>query len=184
MDSSRISVRYAKAVYEFALEKKEETRLYGEMKLLSSHFFAFKSMSKVMEDPTIPASEKEKILITAGGGGSVSESYKKLLKLIIDHKREKYSLFIALMYQTWYRKQKGVVITKLTTTDKISEKVQQDIIRLVANETQEIVDLETYTDPDIIGGFVLELNDKQLDASIKSQLIKMKQELIEGKLKK
>ncbi len=181
MDSSRISVRYAKAAYEFALENEEETRLYENMKLLSSHFFAFKMMSKVMEDPTIPASEKEKILTTAGGGNSVCESYKKLLKLIIDHKREKYTLFIALMYQTWYRKQKRVVITKLTTTDKLSDEVQQKIVRLVADETKETVDLETIIDPDIIGGFVLELDDEQLDASVRSQLMRMKQELIDGK---
>ena len=182
MDSSRISTRYAKAVYEFALEHKEETRLYEEMKLLSSQFFAFKMMSKVMENPTIPVGEKEKILITAGGGNSVSESYKKLLKLIIDNKREKYVLFIALMYQTWYRKQKGIVISKLTTVDEISDEAQQKIIRLISDETKKNVNLETVIDTDIIGGFVLELDDKQLNASIKNQLVKLKQELINNKV--
>ena len=182
MDSSRISIRYAKAVYEFASEHKEETRLYEEMKLLSSQFFAFKMMSKVMENPTIPASEKEKILITAGGGSAVSESYKKLLKLIIDQKRENYVLSIALMYQTWYRKQKNIVISKLTTVDTVSDEVQQKIIQLISDETKKTVSLETATDPDIIGGFVLELDDKQLNASIKNQLMKLKQELINKKV--
>ena len=182
MDSSRISIRYAKAVYEFALENKEETRLYDEMKLLSSQFLAFKMMSKVMENPTISAGEKEKILITAGGGNSVSESYKKLLKLIIDNKREKYVLFIALMYQNWYRKQKKIIISKLTTVDTISDEAQQKIIQLVSDETKKNVSLETAIDPDIIGGFVLELDDKQLNASIKNQLMKLKQELINSKV--
>ncbi|MDR3061478.1 MAG: F0F1 ATP synthase subunit delta [Dysgonamonadaceae bacterium] len=177
MDSSRISIRYARAAYEFALERGEETRLYEDMKMLSKHFFYFRSMSRVMENPTISSKEKEKILITAGGA-SPSESYKKLIELIIENKREKYGLFIALMYQNWYRKQKGVVITKLITTEGVPEEVKQKIIRLVAEETKENVDLETVTDPDIIGGFILELEDKRLDAGIRHQLNQLKQQLI------
>jgi F-type H+-transporting ATPase subunit delta len=184
MDSSRISIRYAKAAYEFALENKEETRLYEEIKLLSSQFFAFKLMSKVMEDPTVSASEKEKILLTAGGGDSVSESYKKLLKLIVDNRRERYALFIALMYQNWYRKQKGIVVTKLTTAGTIPDEMKQKIIRIVVDKTKEEVDLQSVINPDIIGGFVLELDDKQLDASIRNQLVKIKQELINNKISK
>ncbi|GHU92290.1 ATP synthase subunit delta [Bacteroidia bacterium] len=176
MDSSRISVRYAKAAYEFALERGEETRLYEDMKRLSNHFFSFASMSRVMEDPTVSSKEKEKILITAGGA-SVSESYKKLIRLIIENKREKYGLFIALMYQTWYRKRKGVVITKLITTGGVSEEIKQKVIRMVAEETKENVDLETIKDPDIIGGFILELEDERLDASVKYQLNQLKQQL-------
>lgn len=176
MDSSRISIRYARAAYEFALEKGEETRLYEDMKMLSKHFFSFALMSRVMDDPTISSKEKEKILITAGGA-SVSESYKKLVRLIIENKREKYGLFIALMYQTWYRKQKGVVLTKLITTEGVSEEIKQKVIRMVAEETKENVDLETIKDPDIIGGFVLELEDERLDASVKYQLNQLKQQL-------
>ncbi|MDR1371390.1 MAG: F0F1 ATP synthase subunit delta [Dysgonamonadaceae bacterium] len=184
MDSSRISIRYAKAAYEFALENKEETRLYEEMKLLSSHFFAFKLMSRVMENPTVPTAEKEKILITAGGGDAASESYKKLLKLIVGNKRERYVLFIALMYQNWYRKQRGIVVTKLTTTHVISDEIKEKIVRMIAEEAKGDVDLQTVINPDIIGGFVLELDDKQLDASIRSQLVKMKQELVNNNLLK
>lgn len=177
MDSSRISTRYAKAVYEFALEKNEETRLYHELKTLQRSFLTFRSMFKVMDDPTISPKEKEKILITAGGI-SVSESYKKLLELIIENKRQAYAFFIALMYQNWYRKQKGIVLTKLTTTDAISEEVMRRIVQLVADETKQTVDLESVIDPEIIGGFILELEDKQLDASIKHQLNQLKYQLM------
>jgi F-type H+-transporting ATPase subunit delta len=97
--------------------------------------------------------------------------------LIIENRREKYGLFIALMYQTWYRKQKGVVITKLITTGDVSEEIKQKIIRMVTEGTKENVDLQTVKDPDIIGGFVLELEDERLDASVKYQLNQLKQQL-------
>ncbi len=178
MDANRISVRYAKAVYEFALEKGEESRLYEEMKVLEGHFKTFQSMKGALDDPTISIEEKEKVLITAAGI-SVSESYKRLLALILEHKRENYIYPIALMYQVYYRKQKGIVITKLTTSDAVSSEIKEKISNIVADETKEKVDMISITDPSIIGGFVLELEDKRLDASVKNQLIKMKQQLIE-----
>ncbi len=180
MNLSRISSRYAKAAYEFAVEKQEETQLYEEMKLLEEHFLAHKAMFRVMEDPTISAKEKEKILITAGGI-SVSDSYKKLFELILANKREGYVFSIALMYQNTYRKQKRVVNTKLITTEAVSEEMKQRIIQVVENETKEKVDLDTVIDPDIIGGFLLELEDKRLDASIRHQLNQLKQQLINSR---
>ncbi len=177
MDSSRISIRYAKAAYEFALERGEDKRLYEEMKVLEMSFSSLRVMHRILQDPTVKAAEKMKILITAAGN-DVSESYRKLLELVIGNKRESYMFSIALMFQKWYRKQKGIVITKLITTEPVSDEVKQEIVRVVADEIHKDVDLVAITDPDIIGGFVLEMEDKRLDTSIRYQLNQLKQKFI------
>ena len=44
-------------------------------------------------------------------------------------------------------------------------------------------DKRTKVNPDILGGLVLRLDDKQYDASIATQLKKVKQALLESELK-
>lgn len=178
MDTGRISARYAKAAYEVALQKGEETRLYEEMKILSDNFSSFKSLHKVMEDPTVAVEEKKKLLITAGGI-SVSDSYKSLIDLIAENKREPYARFIALMYLSYYRKEKSIVIGRLITAQPATVETENRLRELITRNAKIEVDFISKINPDIIGGFILELESNQLDASVKTQLNKLRMQLIE-----
>ncbi len=176
MDTGRISARYAKAAYEVALQKGEETRLYEEMKMLASGFSSYKQLSKVMENPTISIDRKKELLITAAGI-SVSDSFKKLIDLIAENRRESYVHSIALMYQSYYRKEKNIIIGQLITAQSVTEEEKSKLSKLIARISKKDVDFITRTDPSIIGGFILELESNQLDASVRNQLNKLKMEL-------
>ena len=176
MDTGRISTRYAKALYAYAAKLKEEDVLFEKMKFLSGSFAAHKSLQKVMEDLTVSAEDKQKLLTTAGGN-SVCKSYDSLLDLLAKNRRESYAQMITLSYQKIYKKEKGIITGKLTTVNPAGEKIMQKLKTLIAGEKYE-VDFITRIDPKIIGGFVLDVDFNQLDASIKSQLDKVKMQLI------
>ena len=176
MDTGRISTRYAKALYVYAAELKEEDVLFAKMKALSESFATHKSLQKVMEDPTISAGDKQKLLTTAGGN-FVCKSYDGLLNLLAKNRRESYALMIALSCQKIYRKEKGIITGKLTTVNPADDKVIQKLKTLIAGENYS-VDFITKTDPEIIGGFVLDVDFNQLDAGVKSQLNKIKMQFL------
>ena len=179
MDTGRISTRYAKALYAYAAELKEEDILFGKMKMLSGNFAAHKSLQKVMEDPTISLENKQKLLTTAGGN-TACKSYDSLLNLLAKNCRESYTQMIALSYQKIHKKAKGIITGKLTTVNPADEKLMQKLKTIIAGENYQ-VDFITHTDPKIIGGFVLDVDFNQLDASVKSQLNKIKKQLYNEK---
>lgn len=179
MDTGRISSRYAKAVYDLAHQSSDETRLYDEMKSLADNFVSFPDMKKVLDSPAVSSADKAKLLTTAAGI-EVSQPYQSLLKLIVTNKRESYAQSIALMYMEYYRKQKGVVITQLITAQQASDETMAKLRELISREEQKKVDFVSKVDSTLIGGFILRLNDNQLDASIKTQLSRMEQQLIEA----
>ena len=164
-----ISTRYAKAAYQYAEGKGEEHALYCEMKLLTDNFSSFQSLNAVLENPVVSAEDKIKVLVTAAGI-EVSESYRNLLNLIVKNKRETYMLQIALMYLEYYKKQQGVIVCRLTTATPASEKTKKDLESLIKSGSHKKVDFIDAVQPDIIGGFILKLEDLQLDASVRSQL--------------
>jgi F-type H+-transporting ATPase subunit delta len=177
MDSGIISTRYAKAIYKYAAGSGDETRLYEEMKTLSKQFPALPELNKVLENPIISSEEKIKLLTTAVGE-KASETCRNVFRVIVENGRASYMQHIALVYDQVYRKEKNIVLVKLTTVNKATEEEKESMVKLISNSKTEQVDFAVETDADIIGGFVLEVEDFRLDASVKNQLNRLKLELI------
>jgi len=177
MDSGKISTRYARALYLFAADKGEETSLWNSMKSMADQFVAMPDLKRVLDNPTVTDREKEKLLLTASSAAG-NETVAKAIRLIVENDRAQYAQSIALMYDKFYRSAKKMLKAALTTVTPPDNAMQQTLIALVKNgETGETVDFATTIDDSIIGGFVLQIDDRRLDASISNQLNKMKLEM-------
>jgi len=176
MDRGIISNRYAKAIYQYAAERKEENRLRGEMKMLAEQFFAVPMLTKVLDDPTVSPAVKIDVLSNAAGK-DISDSCLQVIRLIVKNGRARFMQSIALMYDKVFRKAKNIVIMKLTTTEPASADMENKLVDLVKYNNDQ-VDFEAKTDEDIIGGFILEIEDLRLDAGVRNQLNQLRLELI------
>jgi F-type H+-transporting ATPase subunit delta len=74
-------------------------------------------------------------------------------------------------------KYKGITETYLTTAVPVNDKIRKQIIEFISSEFKTKVELNENVDKEIIGGFVLKVNDNFIDASIRNKLRKIKKEL-------
>jgi F-type H+-transporting ATPase subunit delta len=176
MDVSRISSRYAKALYEYAADRKKEKEIYEEMKFISEIFFLVPKLVYALDNPRISSEKKKELIITAAGSNVVFE-FKRFVDLVVEQKREALFHFMSLKYQDIYRKKNGIVIGKLTTAQPINKPEEEKMRKIIADITHSDVDFETQINPDIIGGFVLKIGTYQIDASLSSQLKRIKEAL-------
>ena len=176
MDAGIISHRYAKAFYQFAEQRKEEDILRKELTTLAEQFPSIPLLQKTLDDPTIPAAMKTEILTTAAGN-DISDTCRKVIQLIVKNKREHYIRPVALMYDLVYRKAKNMVVMKLVTTEPANSDVKKKLVDLV-KKNHDQVEFITETNEDLIGGFILEIEDLRLDTSVKTLLNQLQLELI------
>jgi len=176
MDSGIISNRYAKAIFQYALERKEDNLLRDELQTLSEQFTAVPLLNKVLDDPTISQEMKIGVLTTASGK-TISDTCRQVIRTVVKNGRERYMQSIALMYDEVYRKAKNRIIMRLITTEPASDEMKGKLVDLVKKDEKQ-VDFVAKTDDDIIGGFILEIEDIRLDASIRNQLNQLRLELI------
>lgn len=179
MDIGTISRRYAKALYEYACGCGSEKAVYEEMQLLVGSYRETAGLRPALESPVLPKEEKAKLLCEAAGGG-VSDAYRRFVALALAERREKFMQFIACSYIDLYRKKNGIHIGKLTVASPVKEETAERMKNMVAKETQGTVEFETCVDPSIMGGFILEVNFDRIDASIATQLNKVRQQFIEN----
>ena len=172
MNNGKISIRYAKALLSSAKEAKVEEQVYSEMTTLDSAFAQIQLLKQAMTNPTLTKEEKIKLLNSVFNN-KASKLTQGFITLVVENGREDYFHRIALSFQELYRKDKNIVVTHLTPAIELDEPLKKKIINSVEEQENSKVELRTEVNPDIIGGYILDIDGKRLDASIIRQLSKL-----------
>ena len=105
MEVGILSMRYAKAMIEYAQEKGVEDKLYQEFLTLSYCFCAQPGLREALDNPVISTKEKLALVCTAAdGNGKSTREFVHFITLVLRNRREGYLQFISLMYLDLYRK--------------------------------------------------------------------------------
>src|SRR5690606_7887299 len=89
--------------------------------------------------------------------------------------REPLLPLIAKEFHNAYNLHKGIVKATITTAVPLDDKLRAEFERMVKSmSTLTQVEIIEKTDPEIIGGFVLKVGDRQIDASLQSKLKTLK----------
>lgn len=169
MNEGLISRRYAKAIYNHASEMDEETLLYHRMQTFQAIWERMPDLRNSMKSPVVPVEKKSKLLKTATGKHP-EQSYIDFVDLVVANHRIESVLMIALSYQMFYRQKKKISVVHLVSAKRLPKEALDRIRLFTEHKTHGIVEFSNRIDPSIDGGFIYQLNDWRIDASIKGQL--------------
>jgi F-type H+-transporting ATPase subunit delta len=125
--------------------------------------------------------DKKIAIVEAVTKGKISDLTGAFNRLLINKGRESYLPEIIAAFIDQYKKQKGIHTIKLTTAVPVTEEVKAQFISQVQKQTNmSNIDLKTSVDEEIIGGFVLEIGDQLVDASILYDLNKVKSQFLKN----
>ena len=122
--------------------------------------------------------DKIKLLCNAAGG-KVSQEVERFITLVLHERREKFMQFIACSYIDLYRKQNNILLGKLITAEKVNKEIEDRMRMMIVKGTQGTVEFETSVEPSIIGGFILDIDYNRLDASVATQLNRVRRQFME-----
>ena len=162
-------MRYARALLKSATDQQLEDTVYQEMMTMAKSYLDVPALRHTIDNPMLSKDKKEALLIVAAGENSCQLT-KAFIALVLKEDRENVMQFMANSYITLYRKQKNVIRGKLTTAARVTAETEQKMRQMVESKTNGTVEFETEVNPDIIGGFILEYDTYRMDASVKSKL--------------
>lgn len=174
MNSGKISIRYARALYMSAKEHKKEDAIYKEIAAMGETFDRIPDVHTALTSPTVTEEEKMELLLAVAGKDASAE-IQNFIKFVVEERREEYMPSIARMYEQIYRKENNIVISTLTSASELSESALSSVRKYVSRLCgSSNVEIRSKIDDGLIGGFVLDINSSRLDASIKGQLNALK----------
>lgn len=176
MNDSKISVRYAKALFELALDKNELSKVYDDILLLSEVMNEV-TFSNFLKSPIVQNSKKIEIIREVLQSKITSYVFDFLV-IVIQNNREENLRMIFLDFLKLYRESIGIVEVDLTTAVEIDKISKEHITSLLKKILSKDIELKTSVNSELIGGFIARIDDLQIDASIKTKLNNIKKDLI------
>lgn len=175
MAEPRIAHRYAKSLIDLAREQKSLDLAFADMELILKACHESRDFSIMLKSPVINTDKKLAILkeIFVGKVTPISLDF---FILLTKKKREKYIPEIAAAFVAQYKSDKGIKIAEVSTAVKLSEEAKSKILEIVAGKTKTKVELVEKINPSLIGGFILRVDDNQIDTSISSQITLLKRD--------
>ena len=181
MDIGIVSMRYAKALMDYAKKTHTEDCLYTEMACVEQSFRKEPNFRNVLDNPMLTSEDKMSLVCAAAAKGKavVSPEFEKFISLVLKKKRESFLQYICLSFLTLYRNLKHIGIATLTTAVPISKEVENRIRDKASTLLHAKIELHTAVEPAIKGGFIFDINDYRLDASVATQLKKVREQFID-----
>ncbi len=167
--SYRVASRYAKSITELAQEKKALDHLKGDMELFVKICEDNRDFQLMLESPIINHDKKRHILNMIFKG-KVHELTLAFFDIITRKNRESDLYGIAKQILVKYNELKGIQAAEIRTAIPLSAGLKKEFSDIVSKAVGKDVILSEEVNEDLIGGYILRVEDKQIDNSIKSSI--------------
>ncbi len=170
MYTGTIAVRYAKALLKSACQNGEEKRVYEQIDEIYAKYLGDSSIRTILSAPVFSKTAKTGAIQQILNGG-LCKSLTAFIELVINHNRGEYLIFMLFAYCRLYEKHCRTERATLTTASSIGDANIARITSLIMSKTDcNDVNIAFKKDESIIGGFVLQIGDCLIDASLSRQL--------------
>lgn len=170
MRESRVSHRYAKSLLDLALERGQLEPVSEDMRVVLETIRNSRDFSVLLKSPVVKTDKKQEIL-KAIFGGKIGVITTAFIDIITRKRREGELEAIAEAFVTQYKKHKQILTAVITTAQGLDERLRAQVLEVVKQSAGgKSIELVEKTDKGLIGGFVLRVGDKQVDASVIRQI--------------
>jgi F-type H+-transporting ATPase subunit delta len=170
MQNPRLASRYAKSLLDLAVEKGQLEQIFADMQWLQAACQNNRDFVNLLKSPIIKPDAKKKI-IAAVTEGKVNEITAAFNALLVSKGREGNLPEVISAFIKAYKDHKNIQTVKLTTASPVSDTIKNAIVQQIKQTGGfENVEVEQKVDESLIGGFVLQVGDKLVDASISYDL--------------
>lgn len=177
MNQSKVAVRYAKAYYETCVEQNCLESGHKDIEVIANAISSISDLRLILNDPITKPSIKIAALETLLSD-KVSDLTIKFVRLVLINKRESDLASIARSFLLRYKVAKRFADVTLVSALQLDNASIDQIKIAVQRNFNVKADFEISVDADLIGGFILRVDDIQYDSSVATKLKNIKKTLL------
>lgn len=174
-----ITNRYASALLSQADESNQFEQVTSDIELIHDTIAGSKELKVVLESPVI-SEEKKLSILNELFSSRVSKESMNFLRLVVEKKREEFLFAITKRVLEHRDEKMNIAPASVTTAFALDESDKEQFQESMENYTGKKIRASYKVDENIIGGFLIKIKDKMLDASILQQLNILKKRLIKS----
>ncbi|MBA4495958.1 F0F1 ATP synthase subunit delta [Paenactinomyces guangxiensis] len=175
MSGSVVAKRYAKAMFEVAMEKNLLDQVETELTQIVETFSASPELMEWFSHPNTDSAQKKELFSTLFK--ELNEITQNLLFLLADRHREGYIGEIAAEYKELANEARGVAEAIVTSATPLTEEDKQQLTEVFQQMVGKTIHINNVVDSDILGGVIVQIGDRLYDGSLKTKLVRFQERL-------
>jgi F-type H+-transporting ATPase subunit delta len=167
--------RYAIAAFELAQERGETDAWLKAVREIAE-FMGDTEVRRVLENSRV--SQEPKMSLIAAALSDLPALPLNLARLLVRKNRTALAPEIAAQFEQLIEAQRGVSRARAVTAVPMADAERDSLARRLREQTGREVLLETEVDPELLGGVVVQIGDRLIDASTRARLRALRESLI------
>ena len=172
--------RYAKALFDVALQEKADlAKINQDLAALAEVMTTNREMMLTAQRISLPDATRRAVMEQIADILGLAPQVKKLLVILTRDRKLAIAKDLAEAYQERLLAHQNIVRAEVTSAAPLSPQKQQALADSLSKVTGKKVELSVSVDPALLGGVVARIGSTVYDGSVKTQLERMRQELVE-----
>ena len=179
MADYKVSMRYANSLLDLAVEKDLLDTISSDIELIVSVMERSSDLGRALENPVIRPETKTSILDEIFRT-KIDPETLHFVKFLVKKGRENLLQEIANKFLELRDDKLGIVNVNVRTAFELTDEQRNELKNKIESILKKKARFKIKIEPDVVGGFIAQVNDTVYDASIKHQLEILKQQLLKG----
>jgi len=179
MREGSLSRRYAKALFRLAQEDHREEEIGREIEIFLTAYTS-SSLPAVLNNPSLGGLSRKGIVIKIAKHLQLSSTVSHFFSLLLERDRLVLLPTIVSHYRRLLDQARGRVEAQVVSAAPLSEALLERLRGVLGKTSGKEVILHAETDPEILGGMVVQLGGRIYDGSVRTQLQKMEERIERG----
>ncbi len=176
-----VNSRYARALADVAVEKKlDADALVAELRLLAQALALSVELRAVLQTPSVPASQKLKVLDAVVGKVGASKVARNFLAVLVQNRRIAALGEIARLFEVEMNRRRGFSEAEVTSWRELGEEEKRALAARLEAVLGGKVRARYKKDESLLGGARIRVGSTIYDGSVRGQLRKLKEQLSGG----
>ncbi|MCU7496725.1 MAG: F0F1 ATP synthase subunit delta [Ignavibacteria bacterium] len=179
MSNYNISSRYANALMQLASEKDLFEQISADMEVVFNTLSSSREFQMMLISPVVKVYDKEQVLLKVFEN-RISHDSLNFLQFIVRKNRENLLFNIVRQFLSLRDKKLGVVNAEVLSASEFTDEQKSKLTKKLEEYTRKKVRLSLQIDRNLLGGFIVRIEDTVIDASLDHQLELLKSQFMKG----
>ena len=171
---SGVPGRYATALFELAQDTKSVDKVGADLATFQKLLDESPDLKRLVRSPVFSAKDQISALVAVAKGAGIDGTALNFLKLVAQNRRLFAVEGMIKAYRALVAAQKGEVQAEVVSAQPLSDKHVAELKAALKAKIGQDVQLQTRTDPAILGGLIVKVGSRMIDTSLRTKLQNLK----------
>jgi F-type H+-transporting ATPase subunit delta len=174
---SAVAERYAAALADVAVERKNSETIKRNLAAFVAAFSSVADLRNALESPALNAEVKRKVIAEVADKMGLDVAVRNFIYLVVDHRRTEILPEMEEAFLSELNERLGIVDAEVTSAHELNDDDKRQLRTVLEQRTGKEVEARFQIDGALLGGVVVRLGSTIYDGSVRDQLKRLREQL-------